>query len=202
MRRTAAVLTSLAAGAWLAACGGEDEPGETAASPAFDSAAAAVTAAADSVRDTVDAPADTAGRAAATLRDAGGQEIGTLMLEQAGGMVRITGGLSGLAAGQHGIHLHAVGRCEPPFESAGPHWNPASRQHGLQNPQGPHAGDLANLDVSGDGIGNLDATVEGRLRGGVVDADGAAIVVHAGPDDNRTDPSGNSGARVACGVVQ
>lgn len=202
MRRTVALLTSLAAGAWLAACGGDDEPDETAASAEFDSAAAAVTAVEDSVRDTVDAPADTTGRAAATLRNAQGQEIGTLMLEQAAGAVRITGGLSGLAAGEHGFHVHAVGRCDPPFESAGPHWNPGNRRHGAQNPQGSHGGDLPNLRVSGDGIGDVDVSVPGRLRGEVMDADGAAIVVHADPDDYRTDPSGNSGAPIACGVVQ
>lgn len=202
MRRTVALLTTLAAGTWLAACGGDDEPGETAASAEFDSAAAAVTAVDDSVSDSVDVAADTVGRAMATLRDAQGQEIGTLMVEQAGGGVRITGGLSGLPEGEHGLHVHAVGRCEPPFESAGPHWNPGNRQHGAQNPQGPHAGDLANLVVTGDGIGNVDTSVSGRLRGDVLDADGAAIVVHADPDDYRTDPSGNSGARIACGVIQ
>ena len=199
MRRTAALLTALAAGL-LAAC--DNEPGETSSSAEFDSAIATVTAADDSVRDTVDTPADTAGRGSATLRDAQGQEIGTLMLVQEGNTLRITGGLSGLPAGEHGFHIHAVGRCEPPFESAGPHWNPVNRQHGAQNPQGPHMGDLPNVAVTGDGIGDVDASVAAQLRGGVLDADGAALVVHADPDDYRTDPSGNSGARIACGVVQ
>jgi Cu-Zn family superoxide dismutase len=111
----------------------------------------------------------------------------------------------GLAAGHYGVHLHAAGRCEGPgFESAGPHWNPAGRQHGSLNPQGHHLGDLDNLDVDESGGGRLEFTIPGGSASGadgLLDADGAAIVIHAGPDDYRTDPSGNSGARIACGVL-
>jgi Cu-Zn family superoxide dismutase len=102
---------------------------------------------------------------------------------------------NGLSPGAHGLHLHAVGRCEgPDFTSAGPHWNPANRKHGSDNPEGAHAGDLPNLVAGADGRG----TAELNVPDGFVDADGAALVVHAAPDDNRTDPSGNSGARIAC----
>ena len=118
----------------------------------------------------------------------------------------------GLPAGVHGLHLHTVGICEGPnFESAGPHWNPTHAQHGLQNPQGPHLGDLPNITVAPDGTFTGTVTIqnsylkEGRGRIGpseqILDADGAALIIHAGPDDNRTDPSGNSGARIACAAL-
>jgi Cu-Zn family superoxide dismutase len=102
------------------------------------------------------------------------------------------------------LHLHETGRCEPPFETAGGHWNPTQRQHGLQNPNGPHLGDLASFEASADSVAQArTSTPGGSLRGqsGLLDGDGAAVVVHAGPDDGKTDPSGNSGARIACGVV-
>jgi Cu-Zn family superoxide dismutase len=112
---------------------------------------------------------------------------------------------AGLAPGHYGVHLHAVGRCEGPgFESAGPHWNPTGRRHGKLNPEGHHLGDLDNLDVDESGAGRLEFRIAGTptdgLRG-LLDADGAAVVIHANPDDYRTDPSGNSGARIACGVL-
>lgn len=103
--------------------------------------------------------------------------------------------VAGLSAGVHGLHLHAVGRCDPPdFATAGAHWNPTQRQHGRDNPLGPHLGDLPNLVVGADGRGTLTLPVPP----GLVDDDGAALVVHASPDDYRTDPSGNSGERIAC----
>lgn len=115
----------------------------------------------------------------------------------------------GLPPGVHGMHLHMVGRCEgPAFESAGPHWNPTNAQHGLENPQGPHYGDLPNITVGEDGRFEGTVTIrnsyfaESRTRRGpsepILDLDGSALVIHADPDDNRTDPSGNSGARIAC----
>lgn len=116
----------------------------------------------------------------------------------------------GLPPGVHGLHLHDAGLCEgPSFDSAGPHWNPTHAQHGLQNPQGPHWGDLPNITVGPDGRFAGEVTIEGsflkesRLKGSgrggpILDANGAALVIHAQPDDNRTDPSGNSGARIAC----
>ena len=104
----------------------------------------------------------------------------------------------GLEPGVHGIHLHAAGRCDgPDFKSAGPHWNPAGRQHGHDNPQGAHLGDLPNLTAGADGKAMASFTVAGDMD----DADGTSLVIHAKPDDNKTDPSGNSGDRIACAVL-
>jgi Cu-Zn family superoxide dismutase len=194
----------LAACVLLAACGDGSNDDETASSPQFDSAVAGLTG--DTVRDTVTTPADTARTARATLRDASGTELGTLTLTGTEQGIRVSGTLSGLPPGVHAIHLHTTGRCDAPaFESAGGHWNPAGRQHGTQNPQGPHAGDLPNFEVSGDGLGRVDAvTSGGGLRGddGLLGGDGSAVMVHERADDYRTDPAGNAGNRIACGVVE
>lgn len=144
--------------------------------------------------------------AAAQLRDGSGRAVAAASLEEVGDALRVRVESSGLAAGVYGIHIHAVGRCDPPgFETAGPHWNPSGREHGRDNPRGQHAGDLPNLLVGTDGRGSLEFTIpaagfqSGARR--LLDADGGALVLHARPDDYRTDPSGNSGARVACGVI-
>jgi len=143
--------------------------------------------------------------ARAELRDAGGRIVARAQARQVEGGVRISIETSGVSPGTHGVHAHAVGRCDAPgFESAGPHWNPTDREHGAQNPQGPHLGDLPNLTVGSGGRGSLEFHIDGaslRSRDGLLDADGAAIVFHATADDYRTDPSGNSGARIACGVL-
>jgi len=146
-----------------------------------------------------------AGRA--TLRNASGATIGVLLLTPSTGGIRITGGLAALPAGSHGIHLHQVGKCDAPdFATAGAHLNPTGLHHGLENPIGPHAGDLPNITASSSGTATVDlSTPRVSLDGsaaGVFDADGTAIVVHAAPDDQKTDPSGNSGARIACGVIE
>ncbi len=151
------------------------------------------------------AQAQGGGRALVELRDATGAVVGTLTLTQEDAGVRLTGNFSNLPVGDHGIHVHAVGSCAPDFAAAGPHFNPASKQHGTQNPNGPHAGDLPNLTVSADGTGTYDQ-VDAMISlaagsSSVFDADGSAVVVHAAPDDYMTDPSGNSGARIACGAV-
>jgi len=143
--------------------------------------------------------------ASARILDAGGRELAVASAAQIGDGLRISISSTGLGAGTYGVHVHATGRCEQPgFTSAGPHWNPTMRQHGSQNPQGPHRGDLPNLIVGANGQGEIAFTIpDARLTGGVggmLDADGAAIVVHQSPDDYRTDPSGNSGARIGCGV--
>jgi Cu-Zn family superoxide dismutase len=156
-------------------------------------------------QDEAIAPASSGSGAAATLRDAGGRPVANATAMASAGQLRVRVEAAGLAPGTYGVHLHAVGRCDPPdFATAGPHWNPGGRQHGSQNPQGPHLGDLPNLMVGTDRDGSLEfAIAGGTLTGGaaaLLDADGAAVVVHASPDDYRTDPSGNSGARIACGV--
>lgn len=114
---------------------------------------------------------------------------------------------TGVPAGVHGIHIHTVGRCDgPDFQTAGGHWNPTSRAHGTENPQGAHSGDLPNITIGADGRGMLHFSVPGASLEGqaasLLDADGAAVVIHANADDYRTDPSGNSGGRIACGVLK
>lgn len=150
-------------------------------------------------------PTDNTARA--ELRRAGGQIVGTATFTQVGSALRVLLEVQGLPPGAKGVHVHEVGVCEgPSFTSAGGHFNPHGRQHGVLNhPRGPHAGDLPNITVGSDGRGRLESTTElltlGRGPGSLFDADGSAIVVHAAPDDFRTDPTGNSGARIACGVI-
>ncbi|HWT12586.1 MAG TPA: superoxide dismutase family protein [Allosphingosinicella sp.] len=137
----------------------------------------------------------------AELRDAAGQIVGTASATQDGStvMVRIEG--TALPPGYHGTHIHTTGTCTPPdFESAGPHWNPTRVEHGSLNRAGKHKGDLPNLQIRPNGRGVLQYEIPGARLAAIDDADGAALVVHAQPDDHRTDPSGNSGARIACGV--
>ena len=145
--------------------------------------------------------------AKATLANAEGKEVGTATFTPARGGVKVHVVASGLTPGKHGIHLHAVGKCEPPdFKSAGGHFNPAGKQHGLHNPRGAHAGDLPNLTVgkNGKATGNFTAkgATLGEGEGSLFGPEGAALVIHAAPDDEKTDPAGNSGDRIACGVIQ
>jgi Cu-Zn family superoxide dismutase len=140
------------------------------------------------------------------IYDAQGREVGTLTATAQGrDSVRLAVAATRVPAGTHGTHLHAVGRCDPPdFTTAGAHLNPAGRQHGLRNPRGPHLGDLPNLVVGSGGSGQLQVTVAGTLTPGqapLFDADGTALVIHASADDQVSDPSGNSGARIACVVI-
>lgn len=151
------------------------------------------------------AAAATAPLATGAIRNAEGVTIGSARLGGTPSALTLTVEVSGLAPGTYGTHIHAVGRCDAPeFTTAGAHWNPTSRQHGRLNPAGSHHGDLPNLVVAADGRGHFTAPVTGALTGdgGLFDADGAAVVVHAGPDDERTDPTGNSGGRIACAVLQ
>ncbi len=131
---------------------------------------------------------------------------GSVRLEQRTAGTHIAAAVEGVAPGSYAIHLHAVGRCDAPdFKSAGPHFNPGMKQHGRDNPMGAHLGDLPNVSVGADGKGALETEIAGlTLTGGaapLLDADGAAVVLHAGADDYRTDPSGNSGDRIACGSI-
>ena len=146
------------------------------------------------------------GAAVAELKNTSGQTVGTANFTQAGNVVRILVEARGLPPGPHAVHVHAVGKCEPPdFNSAGPHFNPGNKQHGALNPQGSHAGDLPNITVAPDGTGRMETTTEQLSLGSgptsVWDADGSALVVHANADDFKTDPTGNAGARIACGVL-
>jgi superoxide dismutase, Cu-Zn family len=145
--------------------------------------------------------------ATATLLDAQGKPVGTATLAPADGGVKISVTVSGVAPGLHGFHVHAVGKCEgPDFKSAGGHFNPASREHGLENPKGSHAGDMPNLSVGPDGTGKGDFLARGASlgagAGSLFPEGGTAVVLHAAPDDMKSDPAGNAGARIACGVVE
>jgi Cu-Zn family superoxide dismutase len=144
--------------------------------------------------------------AEAILKDKAGKQVGSATFIQTPEGVRIA--LTGyrLPPGSHGVHIHAVGRCEPPeFTTAGAHFNPGNKQHGQANPAGPHAGDLPNLVVGASGEGGLDITTKAiTLTPGpnsVVGDKTTSLVVHANADDGKTDPTGNSGGRIACGVI-
>jgi Cu-Zn family superoxide dismutase len=168
-------------------------------------AAAAVTLTGCAASDSGTAASPAA--AFAQIKTPDGRMVARAAIRAAGHSLRVRVDAAGLAPGTYGVHLHAVGRCDPPaFASAGPHWNPTSRQHGKDNPMGMHMGDLPNLVVAADGRGGyeyaiVDATLAGPSTDALLDADGAAVVIHAQADDYRTDPSGNSGARIACGVL-
>jgi superoxide dismutase, Cu-Zn family len=135
------------------------------------------------------------------------EPVGEVKLTDTPSGVLLQGRIQGLDAGPHAIHLHAVGRCDPPFDSAGSHFNPVVKVHGYLNEGGPHAGDLPNVHVPESGILEFEILAANvTLRAGksnpLLDQDGAALVIHAGPDDYKTDPSGASGSRLACGVIR
>lgn len=141
------------------------------------------------------------------LLTADGNSLGEVELLQMADGVQLIAMVKGLPAGQFAMHLHAVGRCAgPDFASAGPHFNPAGKQHGRDNPMGAHAGDLLNLAVNDKGFGEMNQMLPGlRLSDGdaqLLDADGAAVVLHAKADDYRSDPAGNAGTRIACGEIR
>jgi Cu-Zn family superoxide dismutase len=145
-------------------------------------------------------------RASAELKDKDGKTVGTAMLREQSGGVLVRVEAKGLTPGLHAVHVHAVGRCEAPaFTSAGGHFNPAGKKHGHKSADGAHAGDLPNMLVAKDGSGRFEVLTDGfTLRAGplsVFDADGGALVIHAGVDDYATDPTGNAGDRAACGLI-
>jgi Cu-Zn family superoxide dismutase len=145
--------------------------------------------------------------ARAVLKDISGKEVGTVQLVETPHGVLLKLALEGLPAGEHAFHVHAVGKCDPPFASAGGHFNPGGRKHGLEAAEGAHAGDMPNLHVPAGGgltveILNGAITLAKGKPNSVFDADGSAIVIHAKADDYRSDPAGNAGDRIACGVIE
>lgn len=204
MSRLVAQVTMFAA---LIACGGPESANDSPDTAGMAPAGSEVgpSGGGDTAAGATQAAGDTA-VAAAELRNTKGQAVGNVTLRQTREGVALTAELSGAPQGVHAFHIHETGQCEPPaFKSAGGHFNPAKRQHGTKNPRGAHAGDLPNIDVAPDGRATAEMTAANvTLSGGanaLLDADGAAVVLHAKADDYRTDPTGNAGDRVACGVI-
>jgi len=158
--------------------------------------------------NSAEAPAAAAPAAPQTiaLNGADGRPVGTVTLSEDGNGATIKIDASAIPAGTHGVHLHEKGLCDgPDFKSAGAHWNPMAKQHGRDNPLGAHLGDLANFEIGAAGTATTSFLVGGVTMGGtgnaLADADGTSLVVHAKADDYKTDPSGNSGDRIACAVL-
>lgn len=144
--------------------------------------------------------------ASATLLGGDGAARGTAKIVQTTDGLQVSVAAIGLTPGVHAAHVHTTGLCTgPDFTSAGGHWNPAGKQHGMENPAGSHIGDMPNMTVGADGTGTLTYTIKGGMLSGgttpLLDADGAAVVVHALPDDYKSDPAGKAGDRIACGVL-
>lgn len=142
------------------------------------------------------------GGAPTPLIDQSGKTIGSVRAWQTAGGVSFHVEANGLPHGVHGIHVHPIGRCDPPdFSTAGTHWNPTNKQHGLNNPNGPHAGDLPNVTVAANGVLSQTVVLPNATMAQLLDADGSSIMIHANADDYVSQPAGNSGAKIACAII-
>ena len=150
---------------------------------------------------TVGVATQAAAQAKADIKNAQGQSIGSATLTETPHGVLMSATLTGAPAGTHAFHLHAVGQCAAPFTTAGGHLNPANKKHGLKSAEGAHAGDLPNITIPSGGALTFEVLAPGVTMAQVLDADGAAVVLHQGVDDYATDPAGAAGDRIACGVV-
>ena len=145
--------------------------------------------------------------AKAQLKDAQGKDAGTASLTQTPAGVLIAVSIKGVPAGEHAFHVHAIGKCEPPFTSAGGHFNPGSKKHGLMAAEGHHAGDMPNLHIPASGelnveVLNAGVTLQKDKPNSLFGSNGTALVIHAGKDDYKTDPTGDAGGRIVCGIVE
>ncbi len=139
--------------------------------------------------------------AEATLQNPRGDEVGTVTVIESPHGLLLHVRIDGLPSGVHAFHIHETGRCQPSFAAAGGHLNPTGKAHGLMNPEGHHAGDMPNIHVDGARKLQIEVFVPDVTFQQLFDDDGSAIVIHAGPDDYRTDPAGAAGDRIACGVI-
>ncbi len=144
--------------------------------------------------------------ASARLTLANGIPAGTVQLLRSGDRLTLVVAATGISSGPHGFHLHQTGECKrPDFASAGGHLNPEGKSHGTMSAGGSHLGDLPNLVIGESGTGSVTADISAPAEQAlewIFDSDGTAVVIHAGPDDYRTDPAGNAGSRIACGVLE
>jgi Cu-Zn family superoxide dismutase len=146
-------------------------------------------------------------KAKATLVDPQGKKVGEAMLEETAKGVKITLKVENFPPGEHAFHIHEKGLCDPPdFKTAGGHFNPFGKEHGLKNPEGPHAGDLPNITIGSDGRGSFEimaplVTLKTGEKNSVFQPGGTSLMVHQGPDDNVSDPAGHAGPRIACGLI-
>ena len=143
--------------------------------------------------------------AKAELKNAGGEKVGEATLQEAPHGVLVTVNLTNVPAGTHAFHIHETGKCEPPFKSAGGHFNPTHKEHGFENPKWMHAGDYPNVEVPEGGKAHFQlfapAVTPKAGENSLFDSDGSSLVMHAGADDYKSDPAGNAGDRIACGVI-
>jgi len=145
-------------------------------------------------------------KARAELKNSKGEVVGTAIFTAADHGVIMSLNVRNLPPGEHGMHIHEAGKCEPPdFKSAAGHFNPAGKKHGLHNPEGAHAGDMENLTVRPDGTARvripLHGVTLGKDAGSLLKPGGTSLIIHADKDDLKTDPTGGSGARIVCGVI-